>query len=142
MPENVTRRSPARTAGALLAGFGVIVVLSIATDAVLHGTHVFAPEGQPMATGLWALALAYRCAYAVLGCAVTARLAPDRPMWHALVLGGIGVVLSTLGTVATWDKGPGFGPRWYPLSLIVTALPCAWLGGRLAGPTSSPRQSG
>jgi hypothetical protein len=24
--------------------------------------------------------------------------------------------------------GPEFGPHWYPVSLIVTALPCAWLG--------------
>ena len=52
-------------------------------------------------------------------------------MWHAMVLGAIGVVLSTLGTVATWDKGPGFGPKWYPISLIVTSLPCAWLGAKL-----------
>ena len=32
---------------------------------------------------------------------------------------------------ATWNKGPEFGPHWYPLALVATALPCAWLGGRL-----------
>src|SRR5262249_8715885 len=91
MPESVSRPHPARPAGALFAGFAVIVVLSIATDAVMHSTHIFAPEGQPMAAGLWVLALAYRCLYGVLGCNIAARLAPDRPMGHALALGGIGV---------------------------------------------------
>jgi hypothetical protein len=131
MPETIARRNPARTAGALFAGFAVIVLFSIATDAILHSTHIFAPEGQPMAAGLWLFATLYRCVYAVLGCNIAARLAPDRPMGHALVLGAIGVVLSTLGTVATWDKGPEFGPKWYPISLIVTSLPCAWLGAKL-----------
>jgi hypothetical protein len=33
--------------------------------------------------------------------------------------------------VGTWNSGPEFGPKWYPLALVVVALPCAWLGGRL-----------
>ena len=33
-----------------------------------------------------------------------------------MVLGFIGVVVSTAGTVATWGMGPAFGPHWYPLS--------------------------
>src|SRR4030095_5491723 len=127
----IPRRRPLRTAAALFSGFAVIVVLSTVTDLGLHLSHVFPPEGQSMTTGLWVLALGYRCVYGVLGCWLAARLAPDHPLGHALALGALGVVLSTLGTVATWDKGPGFGPKWYPVSLIVTALPCAWVGGRL-----------
>ena len=60
-----------------------------------------------------------------------ARLAPDRPMLHALLGGVIGLVLSTVGAVVTLNRGPAFGPHWYPLALMVTALPCAWLCGRL-----------
>lgn len=131
MTETAPPRRPLRTAGALFAGFAAIVVLSTVTDLVLHVSHVFPVEGQPMAAGLWLLAIAYRCVYGVLGCWLAARLAPAHPMAHALVLGAVGVVLTTLGTVATWDKGPGFGPKWYPISLVVTALPCAWIGGRL-----------
>jgi len=41
------------------------------------------------------------------------------------------VIVSTVGAVVTWNRGPAFGPHWYPLALIVTALPCAWLGGKL-----------
>jgi len=40
-------------------------------------------------------------------------------------------VLSTAGAVATWDRGRDFGPHWYPLALIATAMPCAWAGGWL-----------
>jgi hypothetical protein len=25
----------------------------------------------------------------------------------------------------------GLGPRWFPIALVVSALPCAWLGGLL-----------
>lgn len=121
-----------RSIGAVFAGPVVIVVLSTVSDMVMHGTGVFPPPGQPMAASLWVLATAYRIVISVAGCYLTARLAPSRPLQHAMVLGWIGVVISTLGTVLTWNKGPGFGPKWYPIGLIVVALPCAWLGGKLA----------
>jgi hypothetical protein len=53
-------------------------------------------------TGLL-LASAYRGIYSILGCYLTARLAPHHPMHHALILGAIGVVLSTAGTIAMWN---------------------------------------
>jgi len=28
------------------------------------------------------------------------------------------------------------GPAWYPWALVVLALPCAWIGGKLAQPSS------
>jgi hypothetical protein len=52
-------------------------------------------------------------------------------MQHALLGGVIGLVLSTVGATVTWNKGPAFGPHWYPLALIVLAIPQAWLGGKL-----------
>ena len=54
-------------------------------------------------------------------------------MQHALLGGAIGLMLATTGAVLTWHKGPEFGPHWYPLALVATALPCAWAGGSLAG---------
>lgn len=126
------RRAIAST-GAVLAGLVVIVALSTAADAVLHATHVFPAPGDPMSAALWVLASGYRFAFAVAGGWVTARLSPEPPMPRVIVLGVIGVVLSALGAAATWDKGPGFGPRWYPLSLVLTALPSVWLGGWLRG---------
>jgi hypothetical protein len=48
-------------------------------------------------------------------------------MRHALILGAIGAVLSTVGLFAMW----GVGPLWYPIALVIVALPCAWAGGKL-----------
>ena len=120
-----------RSIGAVLAGLFVIFVLSLGTDVVLHATGVFPPWFQPMAGPLFLLALAYRCVYAVLGCYIAARLAPSRPMKHAMILGVIGVFLSLAGVIGTWNAGPEFGPKWYPLALVASSLPCAWLGGKL-----------
>ena len=84
-----------------------------------------------MSDALFLLATVYRTLYAVLGSYVTARLAPHAPMKHALAGGVVGLVLSTVGAVTTWDRGRDFGPHWYPLALVATAMPCAWAGGRL-----------
>src|SRR5574341_38862 len=131
MNETHPPRRMRRSIGAVLAGFVVVVVLSLGTDVVLHATGVFPPWGEAMSDALFLLATAYRTLYAVAGSYVTARLAPHRPMKHALAGGVVGLVLSTVGAVATWDRGPEFGPHWYPLALVATAMPCAWAGGRL-----------
>ena len=120
-----------RSAAALLAGFIVVVVLSIGTDAMLRAAGIFSSTGQPMSGGLFLLATVYRSFYGVVGSYITARLAPNRPMQHALTGGAIGLVLSIAGAVASWNREAAFGPHWYPLALIATAIPCAWLGGRL-----------
>ena len=131
MNETQRPRRILRSIGALFAGFVVVVVLSLGTDLALHAAGIFPPWGDPMSDALFLLATAYRTVYAVLGSYVTARLAPYAPMKHALAGGVVGLALSTLGAVSTWDKGPEFGPHWYPLALVATALPCAWAGGRL-----------
>lgn len=120
-----------RSIGAVFAGFLVVVVLSLGTDMALRATGVFPPWADPMSDALFLLATLYRTLYTVLGSYVTARLAPHTPMKHALAGGVVGLVLSTLGAVTTWDRGPEFGPHWYPLALVATAMPCAWAGGRL-----------
>jgi hypothetical protein len=129
MNETQPARSIGRSIGALLAGFVVVVVLSLGTDLALHAAGIFPPLGQIMSNPLFLLATVYRTVYAIVGSYITARLAPDRPMGHALLGGGIGLVLAVMGAVVTWNKD--LGPHWYPLALIVTALPCAWVGGKL-----------
>ena len=120
-----------RSIGAVLAGLIVIFVLSLGTDQILHVLGVYPPWGQPMyEPGLNLLALAYRCVYAVLGCYLAARLAPHAPMRHALALGIVGVVLSSLGAYVAITRAD-LGPTWYPIALVISSLPCAWLGGAL-----------
>ena len=115
----------------MLAGLLFVIIITTATDALMHATGIFPPLGQPMADSLFVLALAYRLIYGIVGGYITARLAPDQPVKHALVLGCIGFVLALAGTVATWNRGPQFGPKWYPLLLAATAIPTAWIGGKL-----------
>ena len=87
MKETHPPRRLLRSLGALFAGFLVVVVLSLGTDAALHAAGVFPPWGEPMADVLFLLATAYRTLYAVVGTYVTAWLAPHRPMAHALAGG-------------------------------------------------------
>ena len=125
------QRNILRSVGAVVAGLLVVIIITTATDALLHATGIFPPWGQPMSDSLFLLAFAYRIVYGIVGGYITARLAPDKPVMHAVVLGAIGFVLSLAGAAATWNRGPEFGPKWYPLALIVIAIPTAWLGGKL-----------
>jgi len=133
MSGDARRRRRGRSVAALVVGFVTTAALSLGTDVVLHALRVFPPWGAPMSDGLFAWATAYRVAFTVLGGYVTARLAPARPMTHVLILGVVGLLAATAGAVATWNLGPEFGPKWYPVLLIVTAPPCVWIGGILAG---------
>jgi hypothetical protein len=128
--EAVRPRRIGRSIGALLAGLIVNVALSLATDFALSAAGVLPALGQqPMNDGQSALATAYRTLYSVLSSYVVARLAPYKPMQHALFGAAIGMALATIGAIATWNRL--LGPHWYPLALIVLALPSAWLGGKL-----------
>ena len=120
-----------RSVGAVGAGFLMVVILSLGTDMVLHSTGVFPPWGQATSDQLFVLATAYRTLFGVAGSYMTARLAPDRPMGHALAGGTIGLLICVAGAVATWNRGPAFGPHWYPLALVTTALPQSWVGAKL-----------
>jgi hypothetical protein len=119
-----------RSTVAVLLGFFTCAMLSLGTDQILHVLKVYPPWGEPMwDPGLNFLALAYRCVYTVAAGYITATLAPRNPMRHVWVLGFIGLVMSVAGVIAT--SGMDLGPRWYPITLAVTSLPCVWLGGVL-----------
>ena len=81
-----------RSIGAILAGFAVIVALSTGTDFVLESTGVFPSfkeqfEQNVYPLGMLIVATIYRIVYSVAGCYVAARLAPNRQMMHAMILG-------------------------------------------------------
>jgi hypothetical protein len=130
MPPATQPRRVGRSTAAVLTGFIAVFVLSLGTDQVLHMLHVYPPWGQPMTDGQFLLATAYRVVYTVAGGYVTARLAPHAPLRHALVLGGVGLLFGAAGVMVAIAK-PGLGPLWYPIALVVAAVPCSWLGGVL-----------
>jgi len=119
-----------RSISALIAGFLAGIILSLGTDIGMHAIGVFPALGQPIFDPqLLLLATAYRTVYGVVSSYITARLAPYRPMLHALVGGGIGLVLNIVSVAATWNRG--LGPHWYPVALAALAMPIAWVGGML-----------
>src|SRR6185369_17851407 len=102
MIDSKSARPPAsrrvlRRIGAVLAGMILIVMLDIGLDVIMHATGIYPPWFQPMATGLWLLAIGYRTIDSIAGSYLTARLAPDRPLAHALFLGCLGVLFSSVG---------------------------------------------
>lgn len=123
------KKETLKSIGAVIAGFAALVILSMITDSVLEKTGVM--KTQPFVENpVWLIVIIvlYRMVFNTLGCYLTARLAPNKPMKHAIILGIIGVVLTIVGLIAMWD----IPPRWYPISLIVLTLPAAWLGGKMA----------
>jgi hypothetical protein len=130
----------ARRVGAVLAGFAVIVVLSLAADMLMRAAGAFS-AGQMANQGQFAIAALYRAAFTVVGGYVTARLAPDWPLRHAWVLAGIGLAAG-LGGIAAYFSGGGaeMGPLWYAVSIPLSAIPCVWLGARLARPLSGAQR--
>jgi len=112
MSETNPPRRIGRSIGAVLAGMVVGIILTLATDIVLHAIHVFPPWGASMAgfEGALLLATVYRTIYGIAASYLVARLAPDRPMQHALAGGFLGLVVSIVGAAVTWNKGPAFGP--------------------------------
>jgi hypothetical protein len=113
---------------AVVAGFLTVVILSTVTDFALESAGFFPPIGQGIfSTSLLLIAFAYRSLYTVVGGFVTARLAPNRPMRHAIILGIVGIVAGGIGVVAGWN----LSAHWYPIALVIGALPCSWLGGKL-----------
>ena len=122
----------ARSVGAVAAGFVLTAVLSLAVDQLFHILDVYPPWGEPMfETSDNILALGYRVVITIIGAYVTARLAPHAPMRHALILGAIGTIAALAGAIVTITQYD-LGPDWYPIMLVITAVPCAWLGGLLA----------
>ena len=63
-------------------------------------------------------------------------------MRHAWILAGIGLVAGLAGVVAYYTIGGAeLGPAWYAISIPVEAIPCVWLGGRLAASRRSVPKS-
>jgi hypothetical protein len=116
-----------KSIGAVLAGFVVVGVLHTVTDLVLEKTGLFPPPDQLEAlnTTFLMIATVYRNIYNVFGGWITARLAPNRPVGHAIFLGALGSLANIAGGILMWK----LGAHWYPFMLAVLALPSCWLGG-------------
>jgi len=129
MADTATARRTGRSILAVVAGILVGALLSLGTDEVLHLTGVYPPWSERMSDPLFGLATAYRVVFSILGSWVIARLAPRRPMLHAMIAGAIGLVVSVAGAAATRNRN--LGPHWYNVVVAAMALPCAWIGAKI-----------
>lgn len=118
-----------RSTWAVAAGIVVAIVVTTLIDIVLHLTGVYQPMGQPLTDALAVLATTYRVVVGIGSAWLTARLAPARPMKHAMILGTLGMIVAIAGVITTWNLG--LGPRWYPIALVVLALPQSWAGAKI-----------
>jgi hypothetical protein len=135
--EQTMKATTWKSIGAVAAGLVAIIVTTTAVDFLLHAVGVYPPMDQPIDDALALLATSYRIVISIAGAYLTARLAPDRPMRHAMILGFLGVGLGLVGVVVTWDLE--LGPRWYPIALAALSIPQCWVGGKL-GEAQLPRR--
>ena len=120
-----------RSIVAILAGAITGIVLSLGTDVMLRAAGIMPPLGGPPGNAPLLLATVYRTVYGVLGAYIAARFAPSHPMRHAMILGCLGLVASVAGAAVAWNRTAEVGPRWYPLALVVLALPQSWAGAKI-----------
>jgi hypothetical protein len=118
-----------KSTGAVLAGLVFIGVTHSAIDAILESIGVLPKGNLYVSTVLILFVIFYRAVFSLMGCYLTAKLAPKNPMKHSLILGSIGTLLSLIGAIVTADMN--LGPAWYAWSLVVIALPISWLAGKL-----------
>jgi hypothetical protein len=134
-----------RSVLAIVAGFVVIAVLALGTDMVLRAARpdIMDANGR-VDSAPWLVAiLTYVFVYAVFGCWLAARLAPNGPMRHAMILGLLGLAFNVMGTIANWNTAPA----WFHVVALALVLPAAWLGGwlrerQLAGGSASAYAAG
>src|SRR5690606_24757702 len=101
------KKETLKSIGAVIAGFFSLVILSVITDSILEKASII--KTDPFVENpVWLIAIIilYRTIFTTFGCYLTARLAPNKPMRHALILGVIGVVLTIVVLIAAWDIPP------------------------------------
>jgi hypothetical protein len=118
-----------RSVWAVVAGALFIIVVTTAVDVVLHVVGFYPPVNQPLSDAQALVGTGYHIVIGIAGAWLTARLAADRAMKHALILGYIGTVLGFIGLLATWNAG--LGPRWYAAAHVVLAIPEVWIGAKI-----------
>jgi hypothetical protein len=120
-----------KSIGAILAGLIFIGVSHSLVDLILESLGIFTPTTVRFDTPWMVItATVYRTLLSIAGCYVTGILAPSRPLLHTMILGAIGLVLSTAAAIATIPLD--WSPAWYPIALVLVTLPCAYIGGKLA----------
>jgi hypothetical protein len=121
------RNNVLRSIGVLLLAFVVNGLLSVVTDFVLESIGML-PDPSKGLFETWAifLVLFYRGVYTIFSGYLIARLAPSKPVLHAVILGVIGTVIVLLAM--TNSEVAEKAPVWYGYTLAATTIPCMIFG--------------
>lgn len=120
--------STIKSIGAILAGFVLTVILSLGTDFALNAVGFLKMENfKENSTIVVLVVIIYRFIFNVVGCYLTAKLAPSNPLKHCLIIGIIGTVLSLAASIAMWNEAVPF----YNISVILMSIPSAYVGAKL-----------
>lgn len=119
-----------KSIGVILLSFAIIALMSVLTDFLLEKIGVLPnPEKGLFETWAILLVLFYRAIYTVFAGFIIARLAPNKPILHAIILGVIGTSI-TLWAISS----PEFAQKstlWFGYTLAILTIPCLWLGVKI-----------
>ncbi|HTV16228.1 MAG TPA: hypothetical protein VME68_16020 [Acidobacteriaceae bacterium] len=125
-----------RNVRAVAAGFGVLLVLTVAVALALR---FFAPQLFSVDRGapamLLVLVLACLAIAATAGTAQAARMAPAFPQIPAWIVGGLAFLLALGATAVLWPEAPA----WFHITAVLLPLVAAWPGSLLVWPQTSAR---
>ena len=118
-----------RSVLAIIAGFLIIGLLAVASDGVAHAIRpdIFGPNSSTSNVPYLVIAIIYVGVFATAGCWLATALAGRRPMFHALILGVLGLVFNLAAAPGTWN----LFPHWYTVVSLILVMPFAWFGGRI-----------
>jgi CBS domain containing-hemolysin-like protein len=118
-----------RSVLAIGAGFFATSILSLTGDYALRRLMPgsFAADGGVQGSNVFAITLLYTALFGVIGGYLAARIAIQRPLLHAAILGGVMLVLSALSAAFLWSTAP----PWYHLATLAMVLPAALIGGKI-----------
>jgi len=120
---------------AVLGGFAAMALLVMVTTAVAAATLIpggmkgMATPGAPLPRAYLTANLACSALAAFLGGFITARLAPDRPFFHAVALAALMCVMGILSA----RQAAGRQPAWYPWVLCTVMPAIALIGAYISG---------
>jgi hypothetical protein len=119
-----------KSVGVILLAFVINALLSVVTDFLLESIGILPDPNQGLFE-TWAilLVLFYRGVYTVFAGFIVAKLAPGKPLMHAVILGAIGTLITLLAV-----SNPSFSdkaPMWFGYTLAAIIIPCAWLGVKI-----------
>jgi len=116
-----------KSIGVILLAFISIALLSIVTDFLLESIGML-PDPKKGLFDTWAiiLVLVYRGIYTIFAGFIIAKLAPSKPILHAIILGAVGIIITILAT-----NDPSFAdkaPLWFGYTMAAITIPCLWVG--------------